>query len=436
MGLSPSNLTALRVFPPSSLIDRSLEFFEFLRYETKGLRDETILSKGDLLDAISKSTKIKQVSKMKRSEIAKRIDAFTKELDRALFIKKYGDEISEIKWKRIDSFCGLLRLVERSDERKTRWALYHLFASGNVKISKNKLTDLLSDFKIKNLDKILAKIIKAETLSGLDAIYDGKYFVINHKKDDKIVSHYLSDAIEEPSRRSPGELEEEILKLIDEGSYSNQEISQALLIDEGLVSRTIGKLREKDKIVLSSFGQRGARYFTTNCDNCPFGTTKASCRKEAISFIATAFMQDFKLDLSSSDFDSVETNQALLKIKRIIMMARKEKNTKLEQNIGISLENLLSKAVDKFVEVEVPDAKNPTIPEFSISVKKDLAKLPMLYQLGLKKGARGGIHLMDEMLHLASKSIKKDDRVKIKKHALVETNKFLKNIGLDDKNPD
>ena len=433
MGLSSSNFSGLRVFPPSSILERTLEFFEFLRYETKELRDETLLSKEDLLTSISKSTKIKQVSKMKKSQITKLFDDFTKELDRTLFIKNSKDDVSDIKWKRIDDFCGLLRLIERSDERKVRWALYYLYASGDVNISKDSLSELLNGFKIKNLDKILTKIIKVETLSGLDAVYDGKHFVINHEKNDKIVPHYLSDAIEEPSRRSPGDLEEEVLDLIDEGSYSNQEISQALLIDEGLVSRTIAKLRNQDKITLSSFGKRGARYFTTNCDNCPFGTTKASCRKEAISFIAEAFMRDFGLDLTANDFDSVETNQALLKIKRIVMMARKEKNTKLERNIGENLESLLSQAVDKFVEVEVPDTKNAKIPEFIISVEKDFAKLPMLYQLGLKKGAQGGIHLVDEMLHLASKSIKKEDRVKIKKHALVEANKFLKNIGLADK---
>ena len=41
---------------------------------------------------------------------------------------------------------------------------------------------------------------------------------------------------------------------------------------------------------------------------------------------------------------------------------------------------------------------------------------------------------MDEILHLASKSIKKEDRIKIKKQALSQTNKFLKNIDLDEKN--
>jgi len=434
MGLSNSNLMALRVFTPNSVLGKTLEFFEFLRYETKAFRDEEIVSKDDLLDAMSKSIKIKQVAKAKKSNISKQFEEFAKNLDITLFIKNTKDELTEIKWKRIDDFCGLLRLIERSDERKIRWALYHIFISGTLKISKDKIAELLKEFKIKNLEKTLSKIIKAETSSGLDAEFDGKYFVINHDAGDKIVSHYLADAIEEPSRRSPGELEKEILELIDEGSYSNQEISQMLVVDEGLVSRTIGKLRDQDKIILSSFGKRGARYFTTNCENCPFGTTKASCRKEALSYIISTFMQDFGLDLTANDFDSIEANQALLKIKRIVMMARKEKNTKLERNIGENLTVLLSKVVDKFIEIETPDKKSPNMPEFKILGTSNLANLPMLYQLGLKKGAQGGIRLMDEMLHLASKSIKKEDRIKIRKQALSETNKFLKNIGLDEKN--
>ena len=434
MGLSSYNLMALRVFPPSSIVDNSLEFFEFLRYETKVFRDENILSKDSLLDVMSKSGKAKQLTKTKKSEIRKQFEEFTKKLDRSLFLKNSKEEMTEIKWKRIDDFCGLLRLIERSDERKVRWALYNIFISGNLRISKDKISELLKDFKIKNLDKIITKIIKEETLSGLDAVFDGKIFVINHDKGDKLVFHYLCDSIEEPSRRSPGELEKEILELIDEGSYSNQEISKVLIVDEGLVSRTIGKLREHDKIVLSSFGQRGTRYFTTNCDNCPFGTTKPSCRKEALSYVISAFKEDFGLDLTANDFDSIETNQALLKIKRIVAMARKEKNTKLERNIGENLSNLLSKVVDKFIEIETPEKGSPDIPEFKIRGTSNLTNLPMLYQLGLKKGAQGGINLMDEMLHLASKSIKKEDRVKIRKQALVETNKFLKNIGLDEKN--
>ena len=431
MGLSNSNLLALKVFPPSSLLRRSLQFFEFLKYETKSFRDETILSKGELIDAMLLGTKVKKIPKSKKDSLLKEFHEFAKDLDRALLVKNSSDEISEIKWERIDNFCSLLRIIERSDERKIRWALHYIFNSGSLKIHKEKISELLEEFKIKNLDKILKKIIKSETISGLDAEYDEKIFSINHEKEDKIVSHYLADAIEEPSRRSPGELEKEILELIDEGSYSNQEISQALLIDEGLVSRTLSRLRTQDKIVLSSFGQRGARYFTTNCDNCPFGTTKASCRKEALSYIISSFKEDFDLDLTSNDFDSVETNQAILKMKRIVMMARKEKSTKLERNLGENLAMLLSKVVDRYVEIESPDKKSPDVPEFQLKGTSNLGNLPMLYQLGLKKGAQGGIHLMDEMLHLASKSIKKEDRLKIRKHALNETNKFLKNMGLE-----
>lgn len=433
MGLSASNLQGLKVFPPASISDKTLEFFEFLKYETKSFRDDTAISKNDLLDVIPKSAKIKNVSKIKKFDIAKQFEEFFKKLDKTLFIKNTNDEITEIQWKRIDSFCSLLRFIERSDERKVRWALYHLFISGNLKISKDKLSEILKNFKIKTLEKILTKILKDERLSGLDASFDGKNFVINHELGDKLVSHYLADAIEEPSRRSPGDLEQEILDLIDEGSYSNQEISQAILADEGLISRTIGKLRDQNKIILSSFGQRGARYFTTNCDNCPFGTTKSSCRKEALSYIISAFKQDFDIEFTANDFDSVDTNQALLKIKRIVMMARKEKNTKLERNIGENLERILSKVVDKFIDIESPKKKLPNLPDIKIQVTSNLSNLPLLYQLGFKKGAQGGIHLMDEMLHLASKSTKKEDRIKIKKHALSEANKFLKNIGLDKK---
>ena len=431
MGLSKSNLSALRVFPPNSISGKTLEFFEFLKYETKQFQNNNVVFKDDLFSAMQKSTKIKHATNSKKSEIIKDFEAFVKNLDKILFVKNSKDEISEIKWKQIGNFCDLMRLTERSDERKIRWALYFIFASNQLKISKEKISELLNEFKIKNIDKIIAKILKTEKASGLDADFDGKNFLINHELGDSLVSHYLADAIEEPSRRSPGELDEEILKLIDEGSYSNQEISQTLLIDESLTSRTISKLRDQDKIVLSSFGQRGTRYFTTNCDNCPFGTTKDSCRKEAISYIVSSFMKDFGLEITANDFDSVDTNQALLNIKRVVMNARKEKNTKIERNIGENLSGLLSKVVDKFTEIESPDKKSPEIPEIKMQVTPNVAKMPMLYQLGLKKGAQGGIRLMDELLHLSSKSIKKEDRVKIKKHALAETDKFLKNIGLD-----
>ena len=100
MGFLTSNLLALRVFTPSSILDKSLEFFEFLRYETKAFRDEEVVSKDDLLDAMSKSIKIKKVGKAKKLDIEKQFEGFLKDLDKILFIKNTKDEITEIKWKR------------------------------------------------------------------------------------------------------------------------------------------------------------------------------------------------------------------------------------------------------------------------------------------------------------------------------------------------
>lgn len=432
MGLSQNSFLGLRTFLPSSLED-ILDFFEFLKYETKKYRDESVVSKEELFESYLADPRVKL--KENRSKAKKHFDENSAKLDYSLFLRNGKNDFSDIKWSKIDEFCNLLRLIERSDERKIRWALYYLFCSGKKEISVDIINSTLGKIKISNLDKQLRKILSIESAVGLDAIFDGKLFKINHDINDKIVGHYLADAIEEVSRRSPGELEEQILELLDEGSYSNQEISKALQVDEAMISRSISKLRTQEKIALSSFGERGARYFTTNCDNCPFGTTKSACRKDALSYIIGSFVEDYGIDFTANDFEDVETNQALLKIKRIIMIARKDKNTRLEKNLNSNLAKLLGKIVEKSLEVQKP-SKNKTsdsnLSGIKIKTSPTLSKLPALYQLGLRKGAEEGIHLMDDILELASRSIiKKEDRLQIKKHAIQEINKFFEAIGSD-----
>ncbi|MEJ2260642.1 MAG: hypothetical protein P8X83_03135, partial [Nitrosopumilaceae archaeon] len=141
-----------------------------------------------------------------------------------------------------------------------------------------------------------------------------------------------------------------------------------------------------DTIILSSFGERGARYFTTNCENCPFGTTKAACRKESLSYIIDYFKKCFGVDLTSPDFDGIEENQALLKIKRIVSMAKKEKNTKLERSISSGLSELFGTAVDKSLQIKSKNAKTPG--DVSLKTDDQLFKLPILFHLGLYKGAQ------------------------------------------------
>lgn len=426
MGLSLKNLNALRKFPPSSF-NEVLHFFEFLKYETKQYRSNDSIEREALFEIFINSPKISQ-SKKTKPELRKIFNDSIKKLDSLLFLRVSDDIISEIKWAQIDEFCDLLRLVERSDERKIRWALYHLFSSGKREITQNQIIDSLGEIKITNIVKLLKKIQRDEYTSGLNAIFDGKKFVINHELDDKVVAHYLADAIEEQSRRSPGELEKEILDLLDEGSYSNQEIAKSLSVDEAMVSRSISKLRDNDEIVLSSFGQKGSRYYTTNCENCPFGTTQASCRKEALSYIINSFKETFDIDLNSTDFDSIHANQAILKIKRIVMIAKKEKNTKLERNISENLSHLLAKVVDKSLEVKTSKTGKQN-PKVAMEISS-MSNLPMLYQLGLLKGANTGIDLMDKIFQTTTKSLTKEDHLKMKKEALTEARKILKILGL------
>lgn len=431
MGLSNSNLQALKNFPPNSLSGAPLVFLEFLKYETEDIQHEKILSKNVILDRFiqtaEKSTRFS--GKISKKEIEQEFNEFVNVLDRILIVKDEDEVISEIDWQSLISICDLFRLIEKSDERKIRWAIFYLFKQGKLTISLDDIANSLKDFKISKLDKKIKKIICTEANTGLIASFDGKQIVISHELDDKLVDHYLADAIEEPARRSKGELEQAILKLLDEGSYSNQEISTILNIDEAMVSRILSRLRKSNKIVLSSFGERGSRNFTTNCNNCPFGTTKTACRKDAISYLITTFKEDYKMDFAIKDFDDIEANQALLRIKRIFMLSRKNKNVKLEQNMNENLGKILSVIVEKSLSI-ISASKSPQISDVKVDIAPNLNNLPVLYQLGLREGAQRGVHLVDEILRLATESIKDKDRIKVKNQAISEINKFLKNIGI------
>lgn len=432
MGLSKYSLNALRVFEPISIAENALDFLETLKFETQDLRKQESITKEELVDRIikrSKSTKPKKPLGSKL-QVTKLLNNFAKNLNTTLMIKDSDDEITEIKWGEVDEFCNLLRRVERSDERKVRWAIYHLLRHHKNKISSIEIKSLLRNFKIPNVEKHIQKIIKKESMSGLDATFDGKCLKINHDPDEKMVWHYIVDEIEEASRRSPGKIEEDILELIDEGSFSNRELADILMIDEATISRTISRLREKNKIVLSSFGERGARYFTTNCDNCPFGTTKEACRKDALTYIINSFNSDFGIELSSKNFDDIEENQAILKIKRIISIAKKEKNTKLERTISENLAQLLGLAVDASLVIS-PGKKND-VSNVKMEGGKTITKLPMLYHLGLYKGAKTTSGILNEMLKML-KNISKEERLQMKKLVDEQTHKFLTYAGVKTK---
>lgn len=331
MGISKSSLVGLKIFSPASIQNNDLDFLETLKFETSDLRRQDQITKKDFLERFLNRTESVKPKKPlpAKSKLNDLLEEFCKKLEKTLMVKNDDFSLYDIKWERIDEFCNFLRRIERSDERKTRWVLYYLWRMGKTTITVKEMIQTLDGLQIKDIQKIIRKILKKETATGFVAEFDDNILRINHDVNDKIVWHYLADEIEEFSRRSPGEIEKEILELIDEGSFSATEISDILEIDDATISRALSKLRKNEKITLSSFGNRGSRYFTTNCDNCPFGTTKASCRKQSLSYIIDYFKNCFNVELSAPDFDEIQENQALLKIKRTVSIAKKEKNTKI-----------------------------------------------------------------------------------------------------------
>ena len=153
MGLSKSALTGLKIFRPDSIHSNDLDFFETLKFGTSDLRKEDSLDKEEFLKRFlerSKSVKPKKPISNKKSIQNKLLEDFCKTLDKTLMIKNDESLLIDVKWDLIDEFCSILRKIERSDDRKVRWALYYLWRTGKNTITPKEITDLVSDLKNKN----------------------------------------------------------------------------------------------------------------------------------------------------------------------------------------------------------------------------------------------------------------------------------------------
>ena len=418
MALTSSVLIALKKLEPNLLNSPHFSFFEFMKYDTDDLRNERILLKKDLIERFKNSDRQKNTKPSKT--LHRDFYDFSKILSELRLAEDGGDTLESIKWEKITDICNILRKIESSDEKKVRWALLHLLAKGVKEIKINDIKLLLKNFKISNIDRALQKIIKTEINSGLTVNFDGEKILI--ESEEKLAEHYVADAIEEKSRRSPGEIEKDVLELLDEGSYSNQEISRILEIDEAIVSRVMTKLRNQNKLVLSSFGTKGFRFYTTNCQNCPFGKSISSCRKEAISYIVSAFKEAYGIELTSQDFEDIETNQALLSIKRITKMSKKFTMTKLESNMYENYETLLQRVVHNSIGVTVSKNKNSQ----EITVSPNLSKLPKIFQMGLKTGIQYELQLIKNQTSKTKDKSTPDALAKVIK----DSNKILQSLGM------
>lgn len=419
MALSSSVIYALKLLKPDSINSVFLSFFEYLKYDSDEIRTQRIILKENILEQFKKSDrqKIKTLPK----SLSEDFDELVKILSKLQLLEDDGDVLQNIKWDKIIDICNILRKIESSDEKKVRWGLLYLLSHDKDEININELKLLLKNFKLTNIDKILQKIIKIESNSGLMITTDNNK--IKFETEHKITEHYVADAIEEKSRRSPGEIEKDILELLDEGSYSNQEISRILELDEAVVSRAMTKLRNQNKLVLSNFGTKGFRYYTTNCQNCPFGKTVSSCRKDAISYIVSAFKEAYDVELTSQHFDDVESNQALLSIKRITKMSKKYSMTKLESNLYENYEKLLQIVIKNSTNQKTINSGNND----KIAVLPNLSKLPKIFQIGFKSGMQYEVQLMKKMLNDPKK--KQSDFGSFLSKLIQDSNKMLQLFG-------
>jgi len=422
MGLSDENALALRVFTPSTLLEPSLGFLQFLAWSEDDMVESLIEEKtliGNFYKFSLDMADDKKDLKNKKSILSSTAKEIIKKLYTVGFLGYHKNYVQEINWKKIGNFYNLLKHIEKSDERKMKWAIYHYLENKQSKKTKNPMNDiqeLVKELKISNLKKLSSKILKTHTgkaIATLQMMMDPDIPL------PKSVRRNLIDDLEFTSRRSPGELDDDILELLDQGSYSNQELSILLDTSKALISKAMNRLKSSNEIVLSSHGTRGSHFYTTNCDNCPFAKDIVSCRYDAEKSIKNSLKTKFNFLISDDDLKPIETNQAVLKIKSILDNTEKQQ-PKMEQNINQNLDVLFASIMNNHTQNEISKSKGQAY----VSLNGMLENMPILYILGFLHGQKYGMSFMDTFLGQALKDkIPKKERLKFEKDIVNEYNK-------------
>lgn len=423
MGLSENSVIALRVFPPSILQRPYLDFFQFLAWSEDDLPDFLIEEK-TLIDKFYKfclEFDEENQFKNKKPLITSTAKEIIAKLANIGFLGYLNNTIQDINWQRLEEFYHLLKHIEKSDERKVKWALYHYLENKRGKKPENPLGDLenlINTLNVKNFRKILSKILKSkksDTSAYLKTLMDPDIPL------RKSAHRYLIDDLDFPSRRSPKELDAEILDLLDEGSFSNQELSTILDTSKALVSKAMNRLKSDDEIILSSHGTRGSHYYTTNCDKCPFGKDKLTCRYDAEKEIKNSLKTKFDYEISDEDLKSIETNQAVLRIRTILKSSQKHQTPKMEININQNLHSIFTNIWMKVIQNRVSKAKEPAY----FKLDDVLEQMPALYFLGFLNGTQSGSQQMNEFYTRVLKDKLSAKELKtLEKSMLKEINKF------------
>lgn len=424
MGLSENNAIALRVFPPTVLKRPYLDFFQFMAWSEEDLPD-FIIEEKTLIDKFYKFCleydEEENYFKNKKPLLKTTANEIIPKLGNIGFLGYHNNTIQDINWHKLGEFYHLLKHIEKSDERKVKWALYHYFENKRGKKPDKPLEDLenlVNTLNVKNSRKIISKILKSkmsDTSVYLDTIMDPDIPL------RKSAHRYIVDDLDFTSRRSPKELDAEILDLLDEGSFSNQELSAILDTSKALVSKAMNRLKSNEEIILSSHGTRGSHYYTTNCDKCPFGKDKLTCRYDAEKEIKNSLKIKFNYELSDKDLKSIETNQAVLRIRTILKNSQKHQSPKMEININQNLYSIFTRIWAQVILDRISKSKEPSY----FRLDDVLEQMPALYVLGFLNGTQSGSQQINEFYSRVLKDKLSIKELKtLEKSMLKEINKF------------
>ena len=435
MGLSEVSLIALTKLTPQILKAPYYEFFHLFsgeRPETHGIENKNNLTTKKLFDEYYNhcwdcSDRLEW--KNKKTKLKKIFESLCARLD-GIFWNNSEVGISNINWEELDKFGAGLKDWKNVGEHKVRWAIFNKFNSlsgDNKSITVKDLETMLEGFEI-NIDKMIRKIL-AQKWVTVKISYNVNEIVIDHKVGDPAIANYITKPMEFMTRIG-GEVDDgRILELLDEGAYTQTEVTQFLDLKKSAVSKIWNRLGEEEgsnEIKFVNRGPRGSAYYTTNCENCFLGKERKTCRKESIDEMILILKNSFGLDASRDSFEKIQFNQGLLKLRRILREAERVKDTRLDDNFNQVVATMFQSIFIKFSDMAT--AKG----DYAFGMSDILERLPFLFGIGFAIGQASGVGLTQSLgVEIAKRAnikpgtkLTKEKMKEIERILLEETNRI------------
>lgn len=186
MGLTPKVDLALKVLPPTIILEPYFDVLMFLNISDK-LQNDPIIDKKKLQEDFFKFLKDYFTNKellRRKKELQQAFNDVTKRCN-SIFWNESEIAITNVDWENYSKFYNIINHIKKAEKRTIQWAIYYLFNKENKKISVVKLKELIKEFKIKNVETIIKKLIKDLKSEGLKISLVKSQIIIDHNKEDK-----------------------------------------------------------------------------------------------------------------------------------------------------------------------------------------------------------------------------------------------------------